>query len=82
MSLAILKKHIDSYKQHLAKNKEKQAEDLAERKERCDYYQGWTKERILSMTEEEFFHYIAKLWAMLIWGTNRVRHAKLQSHAE
>lgn len=71
MNLTILKKHIDSYKQHLAKNPEKLVEDLAERKERCDYYQGWTKERILAMTEDEFFPYMAKLWAMLIWGNKK-----------
>jgi len=71
LDLTLLKKHIDNYKQHLAKNPEKHAEDMAERKERCDYYKGWTKERILAMTEEEFFQYVAKLWAMLIWGNKK-----------
>lgn len=71
MNIPILKKHIDSYKDHLAKNPEKRIEDLTERKERCDYYQGWTKDRILTMTEEEFFQYMAKLWAMLIWGNKK-----------
>ena len=52
MNLTTLKKHIDSYKQHLAKNPDKLAEALEERKERCEFYQGWTKERILTMTEE------------------------------
>lgn len=71
MNLTTLKKHIDSYKQHLAKNPDKLAEALEERKERCEFYQGWTKERILTMTEEEFFLYMAKLWAMLIWGNKK-----------
>lgn len=71
MNLVILKKHIDSYKKHLAKNPEKHTEDLTERKERCEFYQGWTKERILSMTEDEFLQYMSKLWAMLIWGNKQ-----------
>ena len=68
MNIALLKKHISVYKQSLAKDLEKHSRDLAERKERIAYYQSWTKERILSMTEENFYDYLSKLWAMLIWG--------------
>jgi hypothetical protein len=67
----LLKKHVGIYKQHLQKDPEKHSRDLAERKERIAYYQSWTKERILSMTEENFYDYISKLWAMLIWGNKQ-----------
>lgn len=68
MNITLLKKHISAYKQNLAKDPEKHTKDLTERKERIAYYQTWTKERILSMTEEDFYDYLSRLWAMLIWG--------------
>ncbi len=46
-------------------------EAWSERKERRTYYQSFTKERFLAMTEEEFLEYISKLWAMLIWGNKK-----------
>lgn len=42
-----------------------------ERKERKEYYQSFTKDKLLAMTEEEFFEYISKLWSMLIWGNKK-----------
>lgn len=42
-----------------------------ERKERKEYYQAFTKERILAMTQDEFLEYISKLWSMLIWGNKK-----------
>lgn len=71
MDIALLKRHISVYRQNLEKDPEKHSKDLAERKERIAYYQSWTKERILSMTEENFYDYISKLWAMLIWGNKQ-----------
>ncbi|MDP2863107.1 MAG: hypothetical protein Q8N95_09975 [Desulfobacterales bacterium] len=68
MDIALLKQYINVYKQNLAKDPEKHTKDLAERKERIAFYQSWTKERILSMTEENFYDYLSRLWAMLIWG--------------
>lgn len=71
MDTALLKKHVSIYKQNLEKDTEKHTRDLAERKERIDYYQSWTKDRILSMSEENYYDYISKLWAMLIWGNKK-----------
>ncbi len=68
MNTALLKKHISAYKQKLAKDPDKHTADLVEREERIRYYQSWTKERLLAMTEEEFYDYLSRLWAMLIWG--------------
>ncbi len=38
----------------------------AERRERKLYYQSFTKDKLLSMTEDEFLEYVSKLWSMLI----------------
>lgn len=46
-------------------------EKWTERKERKDYYQLFTKDKLITMTEEEFLEYISKLWSMLIWGNKK-----------
>lgn len=46
-------------------------ENSAERKERKEYYQSFTKDKLIAMTEEEFLVYISKLWSMLIWGNKK-----------
>lgn len=46
-------------------------ENWEERKERKEYYQSFSKDKLLSMTEEEFLEYISKLWSMLIWGNKK-----------
>ena len=59
----------------------KHAQDLAQRKERTEYYRSWTNERLLKMNEEEFYEYVSKLWAMLIWGNKQYVVDKLiQDH--
>lgn len=42
-----------------------------ERVERKEYYQSFTKEKILTMNEDELYEYISKLWSMLIWGNKK-----------
>jgi len=71
MNLPLLQKHIAQYKKHLQDNYDKHTQDLTERKLRTDYYQSWEEERILKMSEEDFFEYVSKLWAMLIWGNKK-----------
>lgn len=46
-------------------------ENWQERKERKEYYQSFTKDKLLAMTEEAFLEYISKLWSMLIWGNKK-----------
>jgi hypothetical protein len=68
MDLNLLKEHIKHYLKEIEKEHEKHIQDMAERKERKSFYQSWTRERILNIGEEELYDYLAKLWAMLIWG--------------
>lgn len=46
-------------------------EAINERKERKEYYQSWSKEKIINMTEDEFVKYIGKLWSMIVWGNKK-----------
>ncbi|MDD1748780.1 MAG: hypothetical protein LUO89_02790 [Methanothrix sp.] len=71
MDISLLKKHIDKYKKNLEKNPEKHTADLSERIERIEYYQAYNEERITNMSEEDFYQYMARLWAMLIWGNKK-----------
>ncbi len=71
MNKQLLQKHIKSF---VKKYKDATPEALADREERADrvkYYQKWTKDRLLKMTEDDILEYIAKLWAMLIWGNKQ-----------
>ena len=66
MNKDLLIKHLDIYLKRLTANDE--FNDLKEREERETYYKSYTQEKIIAMDEEEFYEYISKLWAMIIWG--------------
>ena len=46
-------------------------DNWTERKERKAYYQSFTKDKLLAMTEDDFFEYISKLWSMIMWGNKK-----------
>lgn len=46
-------------------------ENWTERKERREYYQSFTKDKLIAMNEDAFLEYISKLWSMLIWGNKK-----------
>ena len=66
MNKELLYKHLDNYLSRV--NLDNDFNDLKERLEREEYYKGYTSDKIVSMDEEEFYEYISKLWAMIIWG--------------
>lgn len=46
-------------------------EAIAERCGRIVYYQSFSEEKLLVMSEDEFYKYISQLWAMVIWGNKK-----------
>lgn len=62
---------IDSFINKQKTNTAYYSENLTERKERKNYYQSYTKDKLLAMSEDEFLEYISKLWSMLIWGNKK-----------
>jgi len=68
MNKDLLKKHIKDFISKSNKDPKKFADDLKERSDIVNYYCQFTKEKILSMNEENIYEYLSKLWAMLIWG--------------
>ena len=68
MNKDLLKKYIHEFISDSKENSEKFNQDWKERLALISYYQSFTKDKMLKMTEEDIFEYISKLWAMLIWG--------------
>ena len=57
------------------KNKKAKAayydENWTERNERKAYYQSFTRDKLLTMSEDEFYEYMSRLWSMVMWGNKR-----------
>lgn len=79
MNTKELQKIINEYKRKKQSNPNYYADNWKEREERRDYYQSFTEEKILSMTKDDFYEYISKLWSMLIWGNKKYVVDKLIS---
>ncbi|HBJ78284.1 MAG TPA: hypothetical protein DDY85_04505 [Fusobacterium sp.] len=71
MNTLKLDEAIKNFLEKKETNKTYYEENWNERKERKEFYQNFTKEKLLSMSEEIFFEYIGKLWSMLIWGNKQ-----------
>lgn len=63
-----LKRHLTIFKKWFKANKEQAVVEQKEREDIAAHIQGYTKEKLLNISEEEFFDYIAPLWAMAMWG--------------
>lgn len=62
---------ISSFEKNKRTNAAIYDENWAERKERKSYYQSFNRDKLLAMSEEDFFEYISRLWSMLIWGNKK-----------
>lgn len=68
IKIELLKKHIREWRVKLDKDPERAERDKQNRADRVSYYRSQNPGKIRAMTEEDFYAYISKLWAMLIWG--------------
>ena len=71
MDTSLFKKHILKYIQQIETDIVTYIQDKKKRSDRSAYYLSWTPEKLNSMTEEQFYEFITKLWAMLIWGNKK-----------
>ena len=71
MNKSKLQSAIDIFIKNKNANAAYYDDNWTERNERKTYYQSYTKEKLLAMTEDDFFAYISKLWSMLIWGNKK-----------
>lgn len=77
MNTQLLIQHIEKYKQWKADNTVEYDSERLEQQTMILTYQSYTRERILSMTRDDLYEYIAPLWAMLIWGNKQYVIEKL-----
>jgi hypothetical protein len=68
MNADLLRKHIRAFISESIKDPIKFQKDLDERSQIVSYYRLFSEGKILSMTEDDVYEYLSKLWAMLIWG--------------
>ena len=66
MDKKILCQYLESYFSKLKKMSN--VDDLSERQERENFYKNYKYNDIINMSKDEFYDYIGKLWAMIIWG--------------
>lgn len=71
MNRTKLQSAIGSYIKNKKANAAYYEDNWEERKERKAYYQSFTKDKLLAMSEEEFLEYISRLWSMLMWGNKK-----------
>ena len=71
LKIELLRKHIRDWKTKLAEDPQRAERDKQERANRVAYYRAQVPDKIRAMTAEEFYDYISKLWAMLIWGNKK-----------
>lgn len=81
LKIELLRKHLRFWKDKLIQDPVRAENDKTRRVERVTYYQAQTADKIRTMSEDELYEYIAKLWAMLIWGNKKYVVDKLiQEH--
>ena len=71
MNQAKLLTAIDHFKFRQSQNPESLQEAMEERKARIAFYQSFSSDKLLTMTEDDFYKYISRLWAMVIWGNKK-----------
>ena len=71
MNKNILNKHIDLYLNDI--KGETEFNDINERNERKEFYQSYDSKKLIEMSREDFYDYIGKLWAMLLWGNKKYK---------
>lgn len=70
MNTELLNEHVDAYLKRISESNE-EVDAIGERAERKKYYSSFNKEKIINMDENQFYEYIEKLWAMIIWGNKQ-----------
>jgi len=71
MNEELLKNYIDDFLKYYKENPQKLHDHMEERNYLINYYQNFTKDKILQMTEGELYEYLSKLWAMSTWGNKQ-----------
>lgn len=72
-----LVKYLTTFKKWFKANKMQAATEQNEREDIAAHIQSYNKEKLLNMSEEDLFNYIAPLWAMAMWGNKHYQVDKI-----
>ena len=68
MNKTLLRQHIQEFVAKIKRDPGHFREEYNQRLELVAYYGSFNPERIATMTSDDVYEYLSKLWAMLIWG--------------
>src|SRR5690606_26107020 len=68
---ARLHDHIQNFMRRAQAESSEFTQHWNARREMTAFYQSFTKDRLLSLSTDELYEYLASLWAMLMWGNKR-----------
>jgi hypothetical protein len=68
MDRELLRQHIQKFVADAHRDSRTFQQDLRERIDITTYYRQFSRDRILTMTAEDIYDYISRLWAMRVWG--------------
>lgn len=68
MNTQLLKQHINAYKKWYKTNRTKADLDHQQHSQLAGDTRTFTRDRLLNMSEDDLYQYIAPLWAMVMWG--------------
>lgn len=71
MNSSKLQSAIVAFVKHRNANASYHNDNWAERMERKNYYQSFTKDKLSKMSEDDFLEYMGRLWSMLMWGNKK-----------
>lgn len=77
MKMDILNDAIKSFVKKMNDGTEHYDNDWVERKERCERYSKVDEATLANMGLDDFYEYMGKLWAMMIWGNKKYYIDKL-----
>ena len=71
MDKDLLKKRLQKFVSDSYDKPEQFDADFKERNDSLSFYQAFTHDRIIQMTDDQIYDYISRLWAMRTWGNKR-----------
>lgn len=76
MNTKLLISKIGIYSKLESKNKQKFEFEAQERKDAINFYQSFSKQKILDLDADGVYEFLAPLWALKMWGN---RHTKIDA---
>ena len=77
MDEQLLNQCLKNYFVKLSEEPTLTSDDINNRTERKRFYQSYSGDRITGLSEDDFFEYLSKLWAMQFWNNKKYKVEKI-----